>query len=288
MAIRKILVLLDGSDAAKPALDAAFMAGRNFCAHVDVVHVRSDPRDILPLLSDDVSGLMVEDMIGLADKEAGERAIRARRMFDEICARYAVAVTDEAANRNAISASWIEMTGGEDELSERRGRLVDLIVAGRPTADGDPSMTMNLHAAIFESGRLVLVAPPKAPVALGRKVAVSWNGSAQAARAVASAMPVIKAAEEVLILSAESERTSSGAASELAGYLAWHGVAALTKAVRLTARPVGEAILEECADAGIDVLVMGAYTHSRMRQLVLGGVTRHMLENAEISLLMAH
>src|SRR3989338_1820652 len=109
MAIRKILVLLDGSDAAKPALDAAFMAGRNFCAHVDVVHVRSDPRDILPLLSDDVSGLMVEDMISLADKEAGERAIRARRMFDEICARYAVAVTDEAANRNAISASWIEI-----------------------------------------------------------------------------------------------------------------------------------------------------------------------------------
>lgn len=288
MTIRKIFVLLDGADTSKSALVAAFMVGRNLRAHVDVVHVRSDPRDVMPLLGDDVSGLMVEDMISLAGKEAEERTIRARGMFDGMCAHYAVAVINKAADMDSTSAAWTEITGREDELTARIGRLSDMIVVGRPTSDSDSSITMNLHAAIFESGRLVLVAPPKAPVVLGNKVAVSWNGSAQAARAVASAMPVIKAAKEVLILSAESERTPSGATSELADYLAWHGVTATARAIRSASHPVGETILKECAEAGTDTLVMGAYTHSRMRQLVLGGVTRHMLENAEIPLLMAH
>ncbi|MFQ5619515.1 MAG: universal stress protein, partial [Rhodospirillales bacterium] len=147
---------------------------------------------------------------------------------------------------------------------------------------------MTLNAALFETGRPVLVAPPSAPAVLGRKVAISWNGSAQAARAVAAALPYIMRSDGVVILTVESDRTSASAAPELAAYLAWHGVRAETKFFSPTNRSIGAALLKECADAGADLLVMGAYTHSRMRQLILGGVTRHVLAEATVPLFMAH
>jgi nucleotide-binding universal stress UspA family protein len=132
------------------------------------------------------------------------------------------------------------------------------------------------------------VAPPSVPGALGGKVAISWNGSAQAARAVSAALPYITRSDGVVILTVESDRTSASAAPELAAYLAWHGVRAETKIFAPADRAVGAALLKECADAGADLLVMGAYTHSRVRQLILGGVTRHVLAEAAVPLFMAH
>ncbi len=189
------------------------------------------------------------------------------------------------------SASWTEDTGREDEATAWRGRLVDQIVVRPPTEPMEGHTAKTHKPAHIENGRPVLVAPPSAPGApggLGRKVAISWNGSAQAARAVSAALPLITRADGVVILTVESDRTSASAAPELANYLAWRGVSAETKIFAPANRAVGAALLKECADAGADLLVMGAYTHSRMRQLILGGVTRHVLAEATVPLFMAH
>ena len=288
MGIRTILVPLNGSDASKPALETGFMVGRDLAANVKVLHMRADPKDAVPLLGEGMSGTMIEEMIELAETEATKRAAKARAMFDGLCSEHGIAVVDTPAPADKVSASWTEDTGREDEATAWRGRLVDLIVVGRPTSQLEGTSVMTLNAALFETGRPVLVAPPSAPGALGRKVAISWNGSAQAARAVSAALPYIKRSDGVVILTVESDRTSDSAASELAAYLAWHGVKAETKTFAATDRSVGAALLRECADAGTDLLVMGAYTHSRMRQLILGGVTRHVLAEATVPLFMAH
>ncbi|MCH7937805.1 MAG: universal stress protein [Proteobacteria bacterium] len=90
-------------------------------------------------------------------------------------------------------------------------------------------------------------------------------------------------------MTVSSERTSAARAPELAEYLEWHGISAATRTFDSEGRKlIGAPLLKECADAGVDLLVMGAYTHSRMRQLILGGVTRHVLEEAAIPLFMAH
>ncbi len=288
MGIRTILVPLDGSEASKPAVETAFMVGRDLAAHLKVLHMRADPKDAVPLLGEGMSGTMIEEMIELAETEGAKRAAKARAIFDGLCSEHGIPVVDEPALTDKVSASWTEDTGREDEATAWRGRLVDLIVVGRPTSQSDGTSTMTLNAALFETGRPVLVAPSSAPGALGRKVAISWNGSSQAARAVSAALPYITRSDGVVILTVESDRTSASAAPELAAYLAWHGVRAETKIFSPTNRSVGAALLEECAGIGADLLVMGAYTHSRMRQLILGGVTRHVLAEAAVPLFMAH
>ena len=293
MSIKTILVPVDGTEAARPALETAFAAGKQFSAHVDVLHVNADPKDAVPLLGEGMSGAMIEEMIQYAEKEAAERATSARRMFDEQCARDSVSVSTTPPAAETVSAAWVEVVGRDNEAVAQCGRLADLIVAGRPTADADPSATMVLNAALFETGRPVLVAPPEKSAAssstgAGGKVAIAWNLNAEAARAAAAAIPFLNRAESVVIVTAESERTSSGAANELAPYLVWHGISATVQTIPLSRRAVGEALLGACAEIGADMLVMGAYTHGRVRQIILGGVTRHVLAEATIPVLMAH
>ncbi len=280
MPIKTILVPDDGSEAALPALEAAFLVGRDLGAHVGVLHIGADPKDAVTLIGEGMSGAIVDEMIGLAERDIAERAAKSRAAFDELASRYAVG--------GASPADWSEVTGPGDEVTARKGRLADLIVVGRPTARSEASQMMVLNAALFETGRPVLVTPPRVPVTIGRKVAISWNGSAEAARAVGAAMDLISKAQGVTILTAESTRTSMAVAPELAAYLSRHGITAETRAFSPGDRPVGGGLLKECSSLGADLLVMGAYTHSRMRQLILGGVTRHVLEHAEVPLFMAH
>jgi nucleotide-binding universal stress UspA family protein len=285
MSIRKILVPVDGTPAARPVLETAFAVGRHLAAHVEALHVRPDPRDAIPLVGEGMSGAMIEELITITEEEGASRAAKARAMFDEV--REAAAFpTEGKPSSTGLSAAWREETGREDEATVHSGRLADLVVVGRPTAQAEAPSRMTFNAALFETGRPVLVAPLQTVQSIGRTIAIAWSGSAEASRAVAAALPFIERADASVILSIASDDTAGTAGTELADYLAWHGLAAGCHTVSGEGVAVGEALLKACA--GVDLLVMGAYTHSRLRQLILGGTTRHVLEQAAIPLLMAH
>ena len=289
MPIRKIIVPIDGTGATELSLDTAFQLARDLEAHVEVVHARPDPRLAVPLLGEGMSGAMIEELIDLTEKESAARAGAARDMFDRACETGGMALSDTpptAGPTTGPTAGWVEVTGAEDDVLVRRGRLADLLVVARPTEHGDAPSAVSFNAAVFESGRPVLVAPTEAVATVGRRVAISWNGSAEAARAVSAAMPVLKRAESVRILNVDSDDTAGEGAASLTEFLGWHGVSAESRTISADQGPVGAAIIAACGDA--DLLVMGAYTHSRLLQLILGGVTRHVLENAKLPLLMAH
>ena len=285
MPIRKSLVSVDGTPAARSVLESAFAVGRHFAAHVQALHVRPDPRDAIPLVGEGMSGAMIEELITITEEEGASLATKARKMFDEVRETAAVPMEDKPSPAG-VSAAWSEETGREDETIVRRGRLADLVVVGRPTAQADAALRTTLNAALFETGRPVLVAPMQAPPSIGRTIAIAWSGSAEASRAVAAALPFIEKAESSAILSIVSDDTAGIAGTDLADYLAWHGITAGSQAVAGEGAAVGEALLKACD--GVDLLVMGAYTHSRLRQLILGGTTRHVLEHAPMPLLMAH
>jgi nucleotide-binding universal stress UspA family protein len=275
-----------------PVMELGLALGRDLEAHVDVLHIQSDPKDTIPLLGEGMSVSMIEDMIQIAEKEGGDRASVGRQAFDRLVSGFNLAVGDDP-NSAGASASWSQEIGRNDEVTARRGRLADLIVVARPTASSDVLATLTLNAALFDSGRPVLVTPPAGgavkPFATGGHIAISWNGSAQSARAVGSAMCLITKADKVTVLTAASDRTSAARAPELAAYLEWHGIVPDTRTFACEGgQSIGTALLAECGKAGVDLLVMGAYTHSRMRQLILGGVTRHVLEQATLPLFMAH
>lgn len=287
MTIRKLVVPVGPTEGGRQALEAAFTVGEALSAHVDVLHVRPDPQESVPLLGEGVSGAMVEELIALTEREAAARAAMAKRDFEEARVRRGI-VLAHAPSTAGPSARWIETVGRENDVTVARGRLADLIVVGRLHSEADATASATLNAALFESGRPVLVIADSPPRQIGKRIAIAWNGSAEAARSVTAALPFLHAAEAVIVFSATSERTPGDAAAGLLDFLAWHGVPAAAEPLGEGARSVGHAVLDAADAAEIDLLVMGAYTHSRLRQLILGGVTHDVLAHARRPVLMAH
>ncbi len=131
-----------------------------------------------------------------------------------------------------------------------------------------------------------MVTPKAVPATIGSRVCVAWNGTAESAAAVAGAMPWLERAEAVRVLYADEYQRRGPEAAGLLDYLAWHGVKADSAQFKPLNNSVGAGLLAASAEFGADLQVMGAYSHSRLRQLILGGVTRHVLEHANITLLM--
>jgi nucleotide-binding universal stress UspA family protein len=287
MAIRKILLPLIGTSSGESALTTALIAALLWRAHVAALHVSMDIRDIAPLAGEGLSGAMIEDMMAATEKESSDRTTAIHAMFDRFAARHAVKLAEPAYGTGIATASFTIMTGREEELVAQQSRLADLTVVPHPESGEDLSSSDALHAVLFDSGRPVLIAPHRAPDTLARRICCAWNGSAESAAAVRSALPWMRQAEAVQLLSAPGYQRRGPEAVELAGYLALHGVSAEVATFGPVERSVGAGLLKAAAAYGCDLLVMGAYSHSRLRQLILGGVTRHVLEFSNLPVMMS-
>jgi len=287
MAFRIVLVSISGANNASVLLDSAFNLAKNLGSHLHVLHVRADPRETIPVLGEGMSVGMIDDMTRIAEEECSRRQTRARAQYDECLIEYSAQETDNIS-KEVNTVSWTEVHGREDEVVAKLGRLADVIVVQRPNHETAVGNTLALNAALFDTGRPVLVVPPKGLSEIGKKVVVSWNGSAQSARALSNALPILRNADEVNVFIIESKRTSGETSLGVSEYMTSHGISCSIRMLSGTGASVGEALLKEAGFVGADMIIMGAYTHSRMRQLILGGVTRHVLEKSDVPLLMAH
>jgi nucleotide-binding universal stress UspA family protein len=134
----------------------------------------------------------------------------------------------------------------------------------------------------------MLLTPPAEPETLGDTVLLAWNASPQAAHAAASALPFLQSAVRVVVMSVGNGPEPAPTAEELARALGWHGIRAEARHIEQGSRRVRDILLVEATAMAADLLVIGAYSHSRLRQVVFGGVTEHMLDYAELPVLMAH
>ncbi len=287
MSIKSIMVPLNGVDESAVALAVAIEVGRRFDARVSVRHTALDPNKSIPYLGEGMTGAMVEDVMTAVEKEADERSKRAAAQFAAACEAADVTAA-EAPMTPGFAVTYDTVVGREEDIVAEQGRLHDLVVTGRAGPDSDVIEPAALQAAITETGRAVLVAPLAEPAGFGRTVAVAWNGSAQAARAMSSGLPFLATADRVTVMAVDEPERRGPPAEDAAGFLAAHGVSADVKHVTPGADGIGEALLRDVKAANCDMLIMGAYTHARLRQLILGGVTRGVLANTEIPVLMAH
>jgi nucleotide-binding universal stress UspA family protein len=145
-----------------------------------------------------------------------------------------------------------------------------------------------LEQALFESGRPILVAPPKPPTTIGQDVVIAWNGSTETARVVSFAMPLLYKAEKVTVLTVKGATVPGPAGEQIARTLRINGIPAQALDVEDEGRPAGEAILTNAQMLRADLVVKGAYTQSRLRQMIFGGPTRYLLEYATLPMIMAH
>jgi Universal stress protein family len=166
-------------------------------------------------------------------------------------------------------------------------RVYDICVIGRPSSSGvGPRMT-TLESALFESGQPVLVAPPTAPKSFGENILISWNCSTEQARATASAIPVIRQAKVVTIMTIEGLTVPGPSGVQCKDWLATHGVNAREISIGNGGRKPGEVLLTEAQKLGADLIIKGAYTQSRLRQMIFGGATSHLLSHSNLPMIMA-
>ena len=288
MSIKTILVPLMGLPTDQHALDIAYRAGQRLDAHVTALYAAPDPRNTVAYLGEGMTSAMIEDFIATAEKETGSKLRAARQTYDGVRGNWNVPVRESAKEGLGFSTAFTVADGRPDDMMAERGRVADLIVTGLPGTNDDATLAAVVHAAIIDTNRPVMVTPPKVHTDPFRKIAIAWNGSAPSAHAVARALPFLTAAEKVVVLGVQDTEFGGPPAPTAVDYLAWHGVTADTVHVEPGSKPVGIALLEAAGNAGADMLIMGAYSQSRVRRLIFGGVTRDILESAGLPVMMAH
>jgi len=287
MSIKTILAPLGGTPDCRSYLDVAFHLARTFDAHILGLHIQPDPRAALPYIGEGMTAEVVQQMCDLADKEGQERSKAAERLFHE--AREAAGIPMlEGERRPGLTASWISRMGDQSETVALFGRIADITVVGRSDVSLDLPESGIKEGLLFRSGRPILFVPGKVETPFPRNVAVAWNGSVEASRAVGNAIPLLKRAEKVEVLYAGETPLGAPSAEYLSAYFTYHGIEARLVEVTDRDSSTGEALLNKTHDLGADLLVMGAYTRSRLRQMLLGGVTSHMLEHADLPVFMSH
>lgn len=290
MSIKSIIVPVRGDGKGDSVLSLALAIGRIFRSHIDVLHVHARPEDMIPY-GVPVPGLFRDTIMEAAGDIAHQEEERLRALFDEYCAKHSVEVvpadaTDYPLDR--LSMSWREESGKQAAVIQRLGKLADLIVVARPDKAVDLGMN-SLQAALFDVRKLTAIAPPQGVEdGIGRHIAIAWNGSAEASRAVTWALPLLENAEKVTILTAPDENTPEKGHVGLRRYLHLHGIASEAKDFTVRRRDIGGPLLEAATKEGADMLVMGAFGAEKRRELVLGGVTQYVVEHTEMPLIIAH
>lgn len=289
--IKTLVCPLSGHPSDQVALTTAFTVARLFDAHVDVFFAEPDVSQTVPLIGEGMSAGIINQIMRAAQDEQTVRLNKARATFAEIVAATGIAKADTPPGPGTANASWHSVPKREDQAVLTLGAVTDLIVL--PTQRGEEievQPTVTLETALLQGCRPILVTTPTPVSSVGSCVAIAWNGKTEPAAAVAGAMPFLYRAAAVHVLTATPSVGDGGwpAAADLIDYLAWHGIEAQAHHLEPAPDALGEALMSTAMDLGADLLVMGGYGHSRMRELIFGGVTRFVLGHATIPVLMAH
>jgi nucleotide-binding universal stress UspA family protein len=283
--IRTILAPATGTDVDTAVFATALAAGRRLGGHLDVLHVHADPREIAAAFATDVGGGLVSaGLIETLEAEADQREEKARKSFEAFCEREQLPIGAASPRPGAVSAQWHREVGNETAWLAEYGRTSDLLVVGRPEQGSARDV---LEAALLDTGRPLLI--PGAEPLNPETVAIAWKSTREAARAVTAAAPFLaKAKRIVIITAAEHDRMDRDSGMRLFATLQRHNPATEARYVPPGSRGAAETLLATAAEVGAGLLVMGGYSHSRVRELILGGVTAHVLRDAALPVLMVH
>lgn len=286
--IAKILVPVSGTQRDASALATAFEAARPFNAHVEALFVHPDPREAVPAVGVPFSLEAMESMIGGQEQFAQALEKAARQTLVRVGGEAGVGIVETPAKADAVTCFFRKETGLLASAVAARSRLSDLVVFPPMRLDGFVDIIEAFLKVLTAVGRPALVATETAPAGLARSAAIAWDGSAAAARAVRSAMPFLQIAKTVHVLSATRGTQAAPCVDDLQQYLALHGIGATQKTLPCGAHGVGEALAGGAADLGADLLVMGGYGHSHLRETFFGGATADILSRATMPVFLAH
>ncbi len=287
MAFKSILAPIGGVDSDGPTLALAARIAKRFSAHVDVLHAKADPRETMPYLGEGASPALIDQVMVSAEREADSRSGRAKTSFEEWQKTSGLTLAPAPGIVEMPSCALRIESGAEDKWIARLGRINDLTIVSEPGESGSVAAMLAFEAALLDTGRPVMMAPSNYAVNESGAVVIAWNGSAESSRAVAAGMPFLSTARSVHVVAVE-ESANTPDAEAVVRYLAWHRIGAHVRLATGKGRPAAQAIVAECEAVNAALLIMGGYTHNRLRQMIFGGVTAHVIRHATIPVLMGH
>jgi len=279
MALKDLLVVVDDTPASAARIGvAAQLAARND-GHLTGLYA------VTPImLPGYIEAELPEEVRGNQRRFAEEQAAKAEALFNDVARRHGL--TDRS--------EWRRVHGNPTDAAALHGRYADLVVVGQvdPRRDRDRPVVLP-QDLVFECGRPLLVVPYAGTFAtVGERVLVGWNGSREAARAVADALPVLTGARRVVVMAVNPKSGPAGIGDEpgadIAKHLSRHGCRVEASHISTDQVEPGDTMLNTVADESCDLIVMGAYGRSRLREQVLGGMTRYMLQHMTVPVLLSH
>ena len=278
--MKSILVPIEAHALIDPVMATAVLLGRTFDSYIEGLAITLN----LPMFI--VADVAVGDPSLLNPTVRWEQVAASRRRFEAFMVAQGVPPATPVSS--GPSFGWHEGELADDDFMGSYGRAFDITVLGRPSNETNHPRSATAEAALFESGRPVLIAPPTAPPTLGRSIVIAWNRSTETARAVALAMPLLAKAGRIVVIEIEGWGVSGPSGQDLARTLERHELSVETRTVPDHQGRAGGVILTTASSLGCDLIVKGAYTQSRLRQMIFGGATSHVLANTTLPVFMAH
>lgn len=291
MSIKTVLVPAGGSETDYGVFETALAAATPFAAHLDFYHVIVDACEAAentPHVGFALGAGLVNTLTELRTEEQ-TRLVAARDHVETFCRQHGIAMQDKPQDRGDVSASWSEESGDSLSLIMGRARCSDLVVMGRSRHRNHLPENL-LERLLLESGRPILLAPVEATRALNGTIMVCWKDCREAAHAVTAAMPLLRRAARVFIINVAEGGDDAGmaAADRLARRMRWHGIHATNCHPASDGRPIADTLASTARELEAGLMVMGAYSRSRISELLFGGCTQSFLRSADCPILLVH
>lgn len=289
MGIKTILVPIDGSKGSFAALSRAFIVAERFGSHIKALHVMTHGADITAAGTYNLPAKLRKSVEGKADKLALERAAELQEFFEGHCLDNDIPISKKPVKQGGVTAVWHQEFGTVDDVLIHHGRVSDVIAVPRPKLKKGvmrrSPMGRAIEAILLRTGRPVLIEPPKSNVKKCARIVLGWNDSVECSRALAMTMPWLVGMDEITVLVSKKRKSSVKALVE---YLSWYDVKANIVMLDGKGKTIGEGMLKVCSELSADFLIVGGFSHARARELLFGGVTRHLLMHSNIVTIMTH
>ncbi|MEQ8734436.1 MAG: universal stress protein [Rhodospirillaceae bacterium] len=286
--LKTILVPLTGDTLATHVVDAAFHVAALNDGHIIGTHTVGDPLVYGGYLGLGMSGAYHEELYKAAHKVTTHLREQAQAAFNQVCEKQSIKTVERPTSEPGVSGFWLPLAHTYNDPVSTVGRVVDLVVVDQPREVSSFNETQALEAALFHTGNPVLMVPKETAHFEPKHAAIAWNGSIPASRALSASLDLIKHAEIVSIIQIGDVPEGKPDANLASARLGWHDIKSVIHRIEDDDKADGVTLLNTCKDLSADLIVMGAYARSPLREVVFGGMTRHVISHSDIPVLFAH
>lgn len=282
--MKTILIPLNGTSPSESLIDASVQLARQVNGFVQAVWCQQT----LPIIAGEGITLPAE-YLSQFEQEERELAEHSRSVFMKRIESLGVPLGElDAWDRSAPAAAWMELQGTGAVALAELARIFDISVMHRPVPEKTTEWRTTCETVLFEGGRPLLLVSDSLPEHFGRVIVIAWNGSSETARAIGMSGSLLATANEVHVIEVEGGMVSGPSASQVACALKAGGVNARSESLKSGEGSVADAMMSYAGNVSADLLIKGAYTHSRLRALIFGGATSDIFSKSALPVLFCH